>query len=289
MTARSAGGDGAVDLPQMLEREDIEPELAEAGIPEASIPDPGLIRGEDRFRTPHDQVENYAIVLLDTKGKPTSWNAGIRRVLGYEKAEFLRTAAADLYPLEDRERGIPATDLAEAARRGQYLHRALAGPEGRQPLLGIGLHHRRARWQGPPARVRPAAARPVEGPGSRRSSFAASRMPSSWPWRRPGSAPGSTISRPAPRFLDARARALFGIPADEPLTAARCWTRSTRTTASTPGSAGERAVRERAPYSAEYRVVWPDGSVHWIMAMGRCVDRPGERARRSSSRASSST
>ena len=31
----------------------------------------------------------------------------------------------------------------------------------------------------------------------------------------------------------------------------------------------ERALRERDTYRAEYRVIWPDGSLHWILASGR--------------------
>jgi len=37
------------------------------------------------------------------------------------------------------------------------------------------------------------------------------------------------------------------------------------------------ALREHSAFSAEYRVVWPDGSVHSIMAVGRCTsDNIGE-------------
>jgi PAS domain S-box-containing protein len=107
-TAADVGG--AKTSPDQLE-----PELAKRLIADAE-----WSVGVERYRTPLDQIENYAIVLLDTKGKPTSWNTGIRRVLGYERAEFLQTAAADLYPADARQSGAPAADLAEAARRGQF-------------------------------------------------------------------------------------------------------------------------------------------------------------------------
>jgi PAS domain S-box-containing protein len=32
----------------------------------------------------------------------------------------------------------------------------------------------------------------------------------------------------------------------------------------------ERCKTELAPYAHEYRVVWPDGSIHWLAARGRC-------------------
>ena len=36
----------------------------------------------------------------------------------------------------------------------------------------------------------------------------------------------------------------------------------------------ERALTERSDYSAEYRCVWPDGGVHWIIARGRGLYAP---------------
>lgn len=37
----------------------------------------------------------------------------------------------------------------------------------------------------------------------------------------------------------------------------------------------ERAVGGHADYQAEYRAVWPDGSIHWIVAHGRGIYAPG--------------
>lgn len=274
MTARSAGAASAVDLPQMPEREDIEPELAEAGIPEGGIPGPGLIRGEDRFRTPHDQVENYAIVLLDTKGKPTSWNSGIRRVLGYEKGEFLQTAAADLYPPEDREHGVPAADLAEAARHGQYLtERWLHRKDGSRfwgSVSTTAVHDGGGRLLGFARRLRDLSKERQSEQQLRRKQDAlalALEAAGLGTWERDLTT-GTHV-------LDARARALLGIPADEPLTADR-WLDAIHPDDREHAREGcERAIRERTPYSAEYRVVWPDGSVHWILVMGRASTEPG--------------
>src|SRR5688572_27688754 len=44
---------------------------------------------DEHFRTPEDQVLNYATFMLDTLGRSLSWNAGIKRMLGYEKSEFI--------------------------------------------------------------------------------------------------------------------------------------------------------------------------------------------------------
>jgi PAS domain S-box-containing protein len=74
---------------------------------------------EERFRTPLERAEDYTIFLLDSTGRPTSWNSTVRRVLGYERAEFLRLSAADLYTKEDRGARAPERDLAEAAAGGR--------------------------------------------------------------------------------------------------------------------------------------------------------------------------
>jgi hypothetical protein len=42
----------------------------------------------------------------------------------------------------------------------------------------------------------------------------------------------------------------------------------------------QRAIATRETYSCQYRVIWPDGSLHWVDAMGRCyLDEAGEPAR----------
>jgi hypothetical protein len=46
----------------------------------------------------------------------------------------VRTAAADLYPEDARERGAPAADLAEAARLGRDLDALFGGGESRNVL-----------------------------------------------------------------------------------------------------------------------------------------------------------
>jgi PAS domain S-box-containing protein len=38
----------------------------------------------------------------------------------------------------------------------------------------------------------------------------------------------------------------------------------------------QRTVRERTPWQDDFRVVWPDGSVHWLTSRGAFLSRPGE-------------
>lgn len=262
--SRAAARVGAAKAPP----DELEPALAKRLIADAEGSS-----GEARFRTPHDQIENYAIVLLDMKGRPTSWNAGIRRVLGYEKAEFLQTTAADLYPPDDRQSGAPAADLAEAARRGQFTtERWLLHQDGRRfwgSVSTTSVYDGEGRLLGFARRLRDLSQEKAVEEQLRRKQQAlelALEAAGLGTWEH--DLPTGIDS------LDARARVLFGIAADEPLTRARWLAAIHPDDRERTQERWERAVRERAPYSAEYRVVWPDGSVHWIMAVGRCVTDP---------------
>ena len=248
--------------------DELEPELATRLIADSEGPS-----GEERFRTPLDQSENYAIVLLDMKGRPTSWNAGIRRVLGYEKAEFLQTSAADLYPPDDRQSGAPAAELAEAARRGQFItDRWLLRRDGSRfwgSVSTTSVHDGEGRLLGFARRLRDLSESKAVEEQLRRKQEAlelALEAAGLGTWEHDLSTGADS--------MDARAKALFGIPADEPLTRARWLEAIHPDDRERTRERWEHAVKERARYSAEYRVVWPDGSVHWIMAVGRCVTDP---------------
>jgi len=227
-------------------------------------------RREERFRTPLDQVQNYAIILLNAEGKPTSWNIGIRSVLGYEKVEFLHTSVSDLYPPEDQESGAPAADLAQAVEHGRFtVDRWLVRKDGSRFWGSIStnsVHDRQGRLLGFARRLRDLSENKQVKEQLTRKEHAlelALEAAGLGTWEHDLSTDKGN--------WDARAKALFGWPVDQPV-APRQWAEAIhpedreRTL-----ERWERAVRDRTPYSAEYRVVWPDGSVHWIMAVGRCT------------------
>ena len=260
MAARAGGAKAPPD--------EIEPEVARR-----LFADPEQPHVEERFRTPHDQVENYAIVLLDMKGRPTSWNAGIRRVLGYEKAEFLQTAADDLYPIDDRQSGAPAADLAEAAQRGQFTtDRWLLRKDGSRfwgSVSTTSVHDGEGRLLGFARRLRDLSeTKAVEQQLLRKQEALGLALEAA------GLGTWEHDLSTGDDYMDAHARTLFGMSADEPVTRARWLEAIHPDDRERTRERWERAVQDRARYSAEYRVVWPDGSVHWLMAVGRCVTDP---------------
>ena len=78
---------------------------------------------EERFRTHVEQVKDYAIFQTDINGLPTTWNEGVRRVLGFEEREFI---GIDIVPAifepEDVANGVAAQELADAAESGTASH-----------------------------------------------------------------------------------------------------------------------------------------------------------------------
>ena len=89
-------------------------------------------------------VEDHAIFLLDPNGIVKSWNAGARRIKGYEAERDHRTA---IYPLLQAGCNRPrlAARRTEACRRNWAVsRRRLAAAEGRVADLGERRHHRAA-------------------------------------------------------------------------------------------------------------------------------------------------
>jgi PAS domain S-box-containing protein len=67
-----------------------------------------------------EQVVDYAIYVLDRAGHVASWNAGAKRIKGYEQAEILGKPYAVFFSEEDRQRGRPEAILAAARANGRY-------------------------------------------------------------------------------------------------------------------------------------------------------------------------
>lgn len=67
----------------------------------------------------------------------------------------------------------------------------------------------------------------------------------------------------------ATCKANFGRAPDEPFTYADLWSSVHPDDAPRVQEAVRRAIAERVDYDPEYRAVWPDGTVHWILVRGR--------------------
>ncbi len=79
-----------------------------------------LVESEERFRLLVEQVKDYAIFFLDTRGYVSSWNQGARRIKGYEADEIIGKHFSTFYTEADLATEKPARELAIAIREGRY-------------------------------------------------------------------------------------------------------------------------------------------------------------------------
>lgn len=65
-----------------------------------------------------EEIDGYAILLLDKNGNIESWNKGAEKIKGYTRDEAIGQNFSIFYTKEDRHAGLPERLLAEAAAKG---------------------------------------------------------------------------------------------------------------------------------------------------------------------------
>lgn len=78
------------------------------------------LAGESRYRLLVEAVMDYAIYLLDTDGRVSSWNKGAQRFKGYAADEVIGQHFSLFYTEEDRAVGVPRMALETARREGRF-------------------------------------------------------------------------------------------------------------------------------------------------------------------------
>lgn len=79
-----------------------------------------LRQSEARYRSLVEQVGDYGIFMLDTKGRIISWNEGARRIKGYNAKDVIGKYFSIFYPQEDIVDGKPPRELRIARTTGKY-------------------------------------------------------------------------------------------------------------------------------------------------------------------------
>ena len=106
-----------------------------------------LMETERRFRLLVESVTDYAIYMLDPAGNVVNWNPGAQRIKGYAREEVLGQHFSRFYTDEDRSLGVPAARSGDGRHERQVRDRGLAGPQGRQQVLGERGDQRHSRQQ----------------------------------------------------------------------------------------------------------------------------------------------
>ena len=81
---------------------------------------PQPISSAQRYELLVDAVIDYAIYMLDTEGRVSSWNRGARRIKGYEAEEILGRHFSIFFTEEDQRAGKPALALNTARSSGRW-------------------------------------------------------------------------------------------------------------------------------------------------------------------------
>lgn len=247
------------------DRESEPPKLVPAGLESA---EDQLLWNEQNYRTPEDQAVNYAIFMLDSLGRTLTWNPGVKRLLGYDKEEFIGLPVGQFYAPADRADGMPERDLAQTRAHGQFsTEQWVVRKDGTRFPASVStgsVLNRRGEVAGYARRLRDLSEiRRVEEE-LRRSEEAlelANEAAGLGTWDH------DLVS--GELHWDARAKALFGLPPNAPVTY-QDWTDAIHPEDRVVAhEVLDRSVRDRQPFSTQYRVIWPDGSIHWLAVIGR--------------------
>ncbi|GIZ50043.1 PAS domain-containing sensor histidine kinase [Noviherbaspirillum aridicola] len=79
-----------------------------------------LLQDGRRFQTLIDNVQDFALYLLDHEGRISSWNAGAERIEGYPADEIIGRSMSLFLAPEDRASGTLEQALASAAGQGRH-------------------------------------------------------------------------------------------------------------------------------------------------------------------------
>jgi PAS domain S-box-containing protein len=69
-----------------------------------------------------EEIQDYAIILLDIDGTILTWNKGVEKIKGYKEHEILGQNFNIFYMPQDRQYGLPKQLLDLAAKEGRARH-----------------------------------------------------------------------------------------------------------------------------------------------------------------------
>ena len=76
--------------------------------------------GEEQFRVFVESVRDYALLILDTEGRITTWNRGAEAIKGWTANEIIGQHFSSFYPPESVASGLPERELVGAAKLGSF-------------------------------------------------------------------------------------------------------------------------------------------------------------------------
>lgn len=81
-----------------------------------------LKKSEQRYHQMVEEVQDYAILLLDINGNILNWNKGAQKIKGYCEKEILGKNFSIFYLPEDQKNSLPCQLISEASKNGRAMH-----------------------------------------------------------------------------------------------------------------------------------------------------------------------
>ena len=81
-----------------------------------------LKRSEERYTRMTEEVQDYAIILLDRDGTILNWNKGAQSIKGYNEDEIIGKNFSLFYLEDDRQRRLPENLIRQAEEKGRAMH-----------------------------------------------------------------------------------------------------------------------------------------------------------------------
>jgi PAS domain S-box-containing protein len=81
-----------------------------------------LKESEERYHKMVEEVEDYAIIMLDREGIVQNWNKGAEKIKGYNEGEIVGKSFQEFYLPNDAKNGLPLQLLNHARETGKAIH-----------------------------------------------------------------------------------------------------------------------------------------------------------------------
>src|ERR1700730_11844655 len=107
---------------------DLEHELSQVSAKSAKAPnlaEEALRECEEKYRMLLDDVQDYAIFMLDSQGMVASWNSGAERIKGYRGEQIIGHNFSTFFPPKDIKRGRPEEVLRMATASGRHAYQGM--------------------------------------------------------------------------------------------------------------------------------------------------------------------
>jgi PAS domain S-box-containing protein len=80
-----------------------------------------LARTAGVYQSLVENLQDFAVFLMDLDRKVTSWNLGVGKILGYEEDEWIGHSGDIIFTAEDRAASAPIGEAETALREGRAL------------------------------------------------------------------------------------------------------------------------------------------------------------------------